>query len=330
MIVDAHMRIWDSTSQLGEDVAAQLRRGRRQPWATPNGSLTACLEAMDCVDVGILLGFESDYLDAHISSEKVAECVKQHPDKIVGFAGIDPQHGDAVEQLELAEQMGMLGVAVSPATQGFHPADTAAMDLYEACEAKGLPIFVEAGSEIARSAKMEFAQPYLIDEIARTFPELRIVMSSLGHPFVEQGLALIAKHPTVFADLSDLILRPWQLYNALVQAYQQRVIDQLIFGSNFPFCTPEQAIVTIYSVNTMTHGTNLPSVPREQLRSIVERDTLGLLGIRGKFESQAAGLKLTKQSDVDEASSVEDQAQLENDSEETGEVGSAKEHSDVA
>ena len=34
-----------------------------------------------------------------------------------------------------------------------------------------------------------------------------------------------------------------------------------------------------YSINQFAQGTNLPVVPREALRGIVERDALGLLGL---------------------------------------------------
>lgn len=288
MIVDIHTRIWDSADQLGRSVSDQLRRSRRLPWAVPDGSAEAHDKAMAPVDNAIILGFESKYLGAAIPHEQVVKSVKRNPDKYLGFAGIDPLADNALESLAEARTMGLVGVAVSPATQSFHPATTEAMDLYEACEALGMPVFIESGSEIAREAKMEFAQPYLLDEVARTFPKLKLIVSSIGHPFVEQGLALIAKHPTFYADLSDLMHRPWQLYNALVQAYHLGVMDQLLFGSNFPFCTPEKAIMTIYSVNTMTQGTNLPSVPREQLRSIVERDAITCLGLRAGREGDAA------------------------------------------
>ena len=41
----------------------------------------------------------------------------------------------------------------------------------------------------------------------------------------------------------------------------------------------EKVIHEIYSVNKLTHGTNLPMIPREQLRGIVERNALECLGI---------------------------------------------------
>ena len=42
---------------------------------------------------------------------------------------------------------------------------------------------------------------------------------------------------------------------------------------------PAKAIETLYSLNGFAQGTQMPSVPRAQLRSIVERDALSCLGI---------------------------------------------------
>lgn len=280
MIVDVHTRIWDSPQQLGEIITQQLRRHRHIPWQRPDASVSAHSQAMKPVTTAFVLGFEAKALGACISIDEVARYVAQAPDRCVGLAGIDPSAGSIRQKLDQAQQLGLAGVTISPAAQGYHPADSRAMTLYEACEARQLPILVESGMLLSRQAKMEFDQPHLLDEIARTFPDLKLIITSLGDPWIEQGLALIAKHPTVFADLSDVIVRPWQLYNALLRAYQRGVIDQIVLGSNFPFMTPEQAIVTIYSVNTLIQGTHLPSIPREQLRSIIERDTLARLGLR--------------------------------------------------
>jgi predicted TIM-barrel fold metal-dependent hydrolase len=83
----------------------------------------------------------------------------------------------------------------------------------------------------------------------------------------------------VFADVSGLLRRPWQAYNALVSAYQYQVIDKLLFGSDFPYTSATECIESLYSINQVAQGTNLPVVPRESLRGIVERDTLNLLGL---------------------------------------------------
>lgn len=299
MIIDLNTRIWESTAQLGAAVEEQMRRRRGEPWERPAASTDLHDEAMARVERAVILGFESRHLDASISHEKVAEYVQRRPDRYLGFMGIDPTAGKPIASLERGLELGLVGVTISPSAQGFHPTDTRAMDLYEACEERGVPLFFEADTMLARPVKMEFGQPYMIDEVARTFPNLRVAISSLGNPWVDQAIALIGKHPTVYADISDLVLRPWQLYNALLLAHQQGVLSQIVFGSGFPFCTPERAIVTLYSINTLIQGTHLPSVPREQLRSIVERDALGCLGLRDRVPASAPTTEVEEDDDAD-------------------------------
>ena len=81
------------------------------------------------------------------------------------------------------------------------------------------------------------------------------------------------------AVLAALLRRPWQAYQALLSAYENQVAEKLFFGSDFPFATAAAAIEQLYRLNEITHGTNLPGIPREVLRSIVERDALSELGI---------------------------------------------------
>jgi predicted TIM-barrel fold metal-dependent hydrolase len=126
---------------------------------------------------------------------------------------------------------------------------------------------------------MEFAQPMLLDAVAREFPELRIVVAHMGHPWVDQTVVLLRKHAHVYADIAGLLRRPWLAYTALLSAYEYGVVNKLLFGSDFPHRSPAASIEALYSVNQMSHGSNLAAIPREQLQGIVERDALSLLGI---------------------------------------------------
>ncbi len=279
MIVDLHTRIWDSLDALGPDVAEQARRRRPEPWERQTASFESHEAATAPVSCAIVHGLHADALDARIGHPAVADAVAQSPETLLGFAGIDPSVGNPIDELDEAVGLGLVGVSVSPAAAGFHPCATQAMALYEACEQRKLPVYIEAGSRLARAAKMEFGQPFLLDEIARAFPDLKLVVGGFGDPWPYQTVALLAKHPTVFTDVSGLVRRPWQLYNALVAAYQAEVTPQVLFASGFPFGRPENAIVTLYQVNTLTQGTPLPSIPREQLRGVVERDALAQLGL---------------------------------------------------
>ena len=279
MIVDLHTRLWNSIDQFGAPVAEQMRRRRSEPWDDHSADPDSHLEAMEPVDRAVILGYESAALGGRISHEQVAGYVSKQPDKLLGFAGIDPLARDPVMSLDNAMGLGLVGVVVSPAAAGFHPTDTRAMALFEACQHQRIPVLFESGIMLARESRMEFARPALLDEVAREFPDLKIILGSGGDPWVSEGVALMAKHPTIYTEIAGLIARPWQLFNALLTAHQLGTMDQVLFGSNYPHTTPEQAIKTIYSVNTLTQGTHLPSVPREQLRNIVERDAVTTLGL---------------------------------------------------
>ena len=101
----------------------------------------------------------------------------------------------------------------------------------------------------------------------------------MGQPWTGETTLLLAKHKHVYADVSGLLGRPWQAYNALVVAHEHGVVGKLLFGSDFPYATAADAIEALYSVNLVAQGTGLPTVPRAALRGIVERDTLALLGL---------------------------------------------------
>lgn len=281
MTLDLHTRLWTSTDQFGSSVAAQMRRRKIDAWEDHSADPDDHKKAMEPVTAAVLLGFESTLLGGSISQRQIADYVKRDPDRLLGFAGIDPKADtDPTQSLEQAIDLGLVGVTVNPAAAGFHPTDTRAMALFEACQHHAMPVLIECGTVMAREARMEFARPTLFDEVIREFPDLKLVLGTFGDPWVDEGVALLAKHPNVFADISGLTARPWQLFNALLTAHQLGTMDQVLFGSNFPFVSPEQAIKTIYSVNTLTQGTQLPSVPREQLRSVVERDTISVLGLK--------------------------------------------------
>ncbi|MGB0768136.1 MAG: amidohydrolase family protein [Phycisphaeraceae bacterium] len=307
MTIDLHTRLWTSTEQFGPSVAAQMRRRKIDAWEDHTADPDEHHDAMTPVAAAVLLGFESKLLGGSISHQQIADYIKRDPDRLFGFAGIDPKSDTPPTQsLEQAIGLGLSGVTVNPAAAGFHPTDTRAMSLFEACQHHRLPVLIECGTVLAREARMEFARPVLLDEVIREFPDLNIVLGTFGDPWVEEGVALLAKHPNVYADLSGFTARPWQLFNALLTAHQQGTMNQVLFGSNFPFVSPEQAIKTIYSVNTLTQGTQLPSVPREQLRSVVERDTIELLGL--KRESAKPAKPDAVETDTDQPAASEREA----------------------
>lgn len=288
MIVDCHTHLWTDPRQLGEGAGEYLRRqhGSEDFAAGPGEHEVAARH----VDKTLVLGYHSNHLGASVPNDLIAEYVAARSDRMIGIAAVDPTADGAAETAaELLDRKEFRGLTISPAGQSFHPADSRAMAVYELAAERKAPVFLQQGTHFPARGRMEYARPLLLDEIAGEFGDLTMVIASLGHPWVAEGIALIGKHARVFADIAGLIRRPWQAYNAMVLAHQFHVIDKVLFGSDFPFFTAGEAIESIYRMHEMTQGTNLPTVPREALRSIVERDALAVLGIARPGEAPHPG-----------------------------------------
>lgn len=280
MIVDAHTHLWQSPDQLGPQISAQLRQRYSTPAQTLDASPSAHEDATAIVDAAIVLGFRSALLNAHVPAKLIAAYVAARSDRMFGFAGVDPMDDTAIDEIDAMPAMGITGIVISPSEQGCAPTHPRSMKLLDKCNAMHLPVYVHHGNFYARDSRLELAAPSMLDEVPRTFPNLKLVITNCGYPWIDQTLILLGKHRNVFTDLSDIISRPNQLYNVVLQAYQTGVIDRLLLASDFPHQTPQQAIEALYAINHFARATGLPGIPREQLRSIVERDTLAALGLR--------------------------------------------------
>lgn len=251
------------------------------PDALDNAGPDPHLRASKPVDATIVVGFVSAHLDAHIPNERIAAYARAHPARVFGFAGIDPSNPrEALDEIaRCRDELGLVGVAVAPPAQNFHPSDSRAMRVYAKAVEQGMPVLFHAGIRVGPETRLDYARPFLLDEVAREFPEMRMIVAHMGLPWVDETLFLLAKHDHVHAEISGLLRHPWQAYQSLSSAHEQGVMDKLLFGSGFPFSTPAQCIEALFSINQQCQGTNLPVVPRDQLRAILHRDALQVMGL---------------------------------------------------
>lgn len=238
------------------------------------------LAAAETVDACIVLANPEPSHDE--ANRKLSEYVGEHPERMVGLAVIDPTQ-DRIDDKTLVsktEKLGLRGFVLYCSLGGFHPTHSRAMRFYEAVSGMELPVFFHNGSHaLSAEAILEYAQPYLLDEVARAFPDLKLVIGNMGVPFFEQTLAMLSKHENVYADLTIRPTKVWQTYNIVVAAHERNVMDKLLFGSGFPLGHAGECIETLLGFNMLLADMKLPTVPRGSIRNVIERDSLELLGI---------------------------------------------------
>jgi predicted TIM-barrel fold metal-dependent hydrolase len=277
MITDCHTHVGERRHFSDEFIDDMVRAWG--PSANPARSLEEHWEAVAGVDRAIVLAFAAPRIGFDVPNEYVADYVAQHPEKLVGFASVDAAQPDAVAQLQRGVAMGLRGLKLAPTYQGFDPLSPQAWAVYEAADALGLPILWHQGTTFVRTAELRWALPLQIDQVAIRFPGLRIVIAHMGHPWIDDALVVVRKHPNVFADISALYPRPWQFYNGLISAVEYGVADKLLFGTDWPFAPFDASVAGLQAANRFTPGTALPTVPDAVLEGILHRPTFELLGL---------------------------------------------------
>ena len=237
--------------------------------------LEACEKINACI---VLAGNESP---SEVANLAVSRYIKDHS-KMVGFGVFNPLEdpvGNSKQIKALITDMGMAGVVMYCCEAGFHPCHSRAMQFYEIAQELKLPVFFHNCGAMNSHAVLDYARPYLLDEVARTFADLKIIVGGMGGAFYGETLELLKKHDNVYADLTINPDKMWQTYNLVIGGYEAEVMDKLIFGSGYPAATPSKCAEVLLGFNRIMADTSLPPVPREELRAIVERDAFKELGI---------------------------------------------------
>lgn len=277
MVVDCHTHLW-LQEHLGPPFVDEVRGpGGRRPDLTADPAAHA--HGTAAADAVCVFAFHAPRIGVVVPNEVVAAYVATAPARLVGYASLDPTEPGAVAELERARALGLRGLKLPATYQGWHPLDERAFPVYERAQELGIPVTFHLGTTPHPSAPLEYARPLHVDELARSFPRLRIVIAHVAHPWEAEALVVCRKHQHVYADVSALHYRPFQLYHTLRLAYEYAVDGKLLLGSDFPWLTTEQAIAGLRSLAAETRDLRWP-LPEELVEGIVGRDALALLGLR--------------------------------------------------
>lgn len=143
----------------------------------------------------------------HLSADE-NEKVKVDRNGKLSFAtcmGLHP--GDSVQQVEKGIREGRyqclkvyLGYVPRWATDKFyHP-------FYRLAERHDIPVVFHTGDTYDKMAKVKYADPLQVDEIAVQYPQVRFVLAHMGNPWFQSAAEVVYKNDNVYVDVSGLIL----------------------------------------------------------------------------------------------------------------------------
>lgn len=279
MIVDVHAHLFGCADHVGDPFRSEAARAhggevdltvRWEQYAAscPPGTRT------------IVVGGKARRSGLWVDDADVARYIAAHPEALIGYLAVDPTQPGWQDELRRGHQeLGLRGVKLMPMYAGFDPADPAYDDLYSYAERHGLPLLVHTGTTFVSAAPLKYALPVHLDEVAIRHPELRMVLAHLGHPYEGECIAMIRKHRHVYADVSALHYRPFQLWHSLRLAQDYGVWSKLLFGSDHPFTTVNDSIDGLRAIGAVPGIPGLPPLAADEIEKLIHRPSLDLLGL---------------------------------------------------
>lgn len=270
MITDCHINIWNDDHVLPHYKTGMARvREKNIPATSDAEAIMAAIAEIDhaiifAVRYAETIGIDSD-------DETTAAAVRKYPEKLTGFAYVDPRRKDALERLEHAHQkLGLKGVKYGPIYNGV-PLDDPRLDpIYRYCATNDLPITMHMGTTYTRLYQAELGRPLAVEAVALRYPDLKLVMAHMAHPWFEECIAVIRKQPNVYAEISAIYYRRWQFYNVMIAIEEYQVTDKIFFGSDFPFSTPDEAITLTRAVRDIGGQAGMPRISEETIERIIQ------------------------------------------------------------
>ena len=166
-----------------------------------------------------------------ISIEMIADIVKESGGRVIGGAGYNPfRIKESLDEIERAvKDYGVKYIWAHPITWGLAFNDKKMYPLYiKAIELK-IPVCMQTGHS-AEPLPSEPGHPMYADEVALDFPDLTLVLTHTGWPWIDEWVSMVWKYPNVYGNIGAYY--PSALDPTLVRFMDGRGRDKVLWATN--------------------------------------------------------------------------------------------------
>lgn len=182
-------------------------------------------------------------------NEALGKLVAENPDRFSGFGTISMQPFSirrALDQLESISQLGLVGVGCQPSFVGMAIDDRRMYPIYARAAELGLPVAVHTGINYTTHQPIRNDHPLQVDQVACDFPDVTIIACHAGWPWAADMVAVMRKHPNVYAEFGGLAPRyvleqntGWEVMHRFMNSVLR---EQILFGTDWPVFPMDRAL----------------------------------------------------------------------------------------
>ena len=228
----------------------------------------------DGVAASVIMGIGwTDLQTARTANDYIIDSVNRYPDRLKGFAGVNPAWGEpAAVEAERCASAGLLGIGeLHPDTQGFDPGDHATMEpLMEVVRERRLIVTTHSSEPVGHEYRGKgMVRPDVLWRLIQGYPDVTIVCAHWGG-----GLPFYALMPEVRDGLAnvyfDTAASPF-LYRPDVFSTVTSLVgsERILLASDFP-------LMPLSRLQVQLEASELSA---QQQTDVRERNAARLLGV---------------------------------------------------
>src|SRR5262249_17300668 len=230
-----YLRVFWKQAPTREGLRAQLQRVQLAE--------SDVLAALDAAGIGqsLITGVDErpSPREMFVPNELVADLAARHPRRFIPFAGIDILQGmKAMRELEhWVRDRGFRGLSLRPFMIKLPADDRRYYPFYAKCVELDIPLSIHTSANWTTVSVSDLGHPRHIDVVAADFPELKIIMSHAGYPWVLEAVQLAWKYPNVYLELAahrpKYMVQPGTGWEPLLRFGQTTIQDKVLFGTGW-------------------------------------------------------------------------------------------------
>jgi len=205
------------------------------------------------VDHSLILANYNEADDVSPSTEAVLRVAKNLKNiSVVGSVDVLNYKKEDLKKLEASLiRKEIVGIKLYLGYQHFYANDAIARPILELCDRLGVPVIFHTGDTLIYKsfAKVKYAQPLPVDDVAVDFPNLKIIIAHMGNPWLMDCAEILYRNKNVYADVSGLFV-----HGGLDGKYAKMMLGKikelaifsdpkkLLFGTDWPLAGQKEYI----------------------------------------------------------------------------------------
>jgi len=231
MIIDCHTHL----NNYDESVTVPLE-----------ARLASLQEQMAANSVDYALVLTSFKVNEHRpSTGEVVELLRDVPNIscVAGISIMNYKERDLRELSDFLKDGEVKALKLYPGYEPFYPYDARCKVIYDLAREYDVPVMIHTGDTFSERAKIRYAHPLNIDDVAVDNPGVKLVICHIGNPWIRDCMEVVYKNSNTYADVSGLVVGDFEdnFEKYMLQQVREMILyagepRYLLYGTDWPIC----------------------------------------------------------------------------------------------